>query len=246
MKIVKGISSEDVLTIDIETVRYKQKFSELSEAWKSAWSYKNKHEGETLSEEELSVKWEKTASLYAEFSKVCAISLVYLKDGILKCKSYSGTDEKKILIDFAKDLKAFYSTNKSYRILGHAVKYFDIPFLCKRYVAQRMDIPVELDESSAKPWEMRNIDTNEMWKSFGTGAGSSLQALCTLLGVPISKVDLVGDEVGKAYFNSELDRISKYCALDSIATFNVFRRFKSESIFAFDDVIYVSEAQTVA
>lgn len=241
MKIVKPILSEDVLTIDIETVRYKEKFSELSENWKSAWSYKNKQDGETLSDEELSSKWEKTASLYAEFSKVCAISLVYLKDGVLKCKTYSGTDEKKILTDFAKDLKAFYASNKNYRILGHAAKYFDIPFLCKRYMAQRMDIPSELDESIAKPWEMKNIDTNEMWKSFGTGPGSSLQALCTLLGVPISKVDLVGDEVGKAYFNNEFDRISKYCSLDAIATFNVFRRFKGEVIFSFDDVKYINE-----
>jgi hypothetical protein len=43
---------------------------------------------------------------------------------------------------------------------------------------------------------MKNMDTNELWKSFGTGPGSSLQALCNVLGIPVSKVDLVGDEVG--------------------------------------------------
>lgn len=239
MKIVKNINSEDVLTIDIETVRYKKDFSELSEAWKSAWSYKNKQDGEVVGDEILAEKWEKTSSLYAEFSKVCAISLVYLKDGVLKCKSYSGKDEKEILVSFAADIKKFYNSNKNYRMLGHAAKYFDIPFMCKRYVAHRLEIPVELDESSAKPWEMKNIDTNEMWKSFGTGPGSSLQSLCTLLGVPISKVDLVGDEVGAAYFNSEIDRISQYCSKDAVATFNVFRRFKGEEIFKFDDVKYV-------
>lgn len=246
MKVVKQINSEDVLTLDIETVRYKEKFSDLSEAWKSAWSYKNKQDGEVMSDEVLSEKWDKSASLYAEFSKVCAISLVYLKDGVLKCKAYSGTDEKKILTELANDLKLFYGFNRNYRILGHAAKYFDIPFLCKRYVAQRLEIPVELDESSAKPWEMRNIDTNEMWKSFGTGPGSSLQALCTLLGIPISKVDLVGDEVGQAYFRNEYDRISKYCSLDSIATFNVFRRFKNEPIFKFEDVVYVESKMMTA
>lgn len=38
----------------------------------------------------------------------------------------------------------------------------------------------------------------------GTGSGSSLQALCTVLGIPVSKVDLVGDEVGAVYFEGIL------------------------------------------
>ena len=83
------------------------------------------------------------------------------------------------------------------------------------------------------------MDTNDLWKSFGTGPGSSLQALCTVLNIPISKVDLVGDEVGAAYFKGELTRIADYCSLDTIATFNVFRFFKKESIFSFEEVVYV-------
>ena len=86
---------------------------------------------------------------------------------------------------------------------------------------------------------MKNLDTNELWKSFGTGPGSSLQAVCTVLNVPVSKVDLVGDEVGEAYFKGELERIAKYCSLDTIATFNVFRVFKKETIFPFEQVVYV-------
>jgi hypothetical protein len=240
MKIIRNIKSENILTIDIETVRYLEKFSDLSDEWKSAWSYKNKQEGIVPSDEELGLLWEKSASLYAEFSKVCAISMTYLaKDGVLKCKTYAGTSEEKILKNFESDLTKFYSFNSAYRILGHAAKYFDIPFLCKRYMALELDIPSALDESQAKPWEMVNLDTNELWRSFGTGAGSSLQALCALLQIPTSKADLVGDEVGKAYFKGDIERISKYCSLDTIATFNVFRKFKKESIFAFSDVVYV-------
>jgi hypothetical protein len=59
------------------------------------------------------------------------------------------------------------------------------------------------------------------------------------LNIPISKVDLVGDEVGEAYFRGELKRIADYCSLDTIATFNVFRFFKKESIFSFEEVVYV-------
>ena len=239
MKTIKNVKSENILTIDIETVRYKEKFSELSEEWQSAWSYKNKQEGKILPNEELSELWERSASLYAEFSKVCAISMTYLKDGVLKCKAYSGTKEAEVLKAFEQDLVKFYAFNKDYRLLGHAAKYFDIPFMCKRYIAQGLDVPTMLDESSAKPWEMVNLDTNELWRSFGTGPGSSLQALCTLLRVPTSKADMHGDEVGQAYFKGEIEKISNYCSLDTIATFNVFRRLKKEEIFTFDSVVFV-------
>lgn len=239
MKAISQINSADLLTIDIEVVRLSKDFSTLPENFRSAWSYKLKNEGEMPSEEELSDKWDKMASLYAEFAKVCAISLTYLKDGVLKCKSYYGADEKEILSNFAKDLNLFKKHNPNYRLLGHAAKYYDYPILCKRYIINGIDIPEILDESGAKPWEMKNMDTNDLWKSFGTGPGSSLQALCTVLNIPISKVDLVGDEVGEAYFRGELERISEYCSLDTIATFNVFRFFKKEPTFSFDEVIYV-------
>lgn len=243
MKIIKNVRSENILAIDIETVRYEKEFSKLSENWRSAWSYKNKQDGKVLEEEELSELWNRSSSLYAEFSKVCAISLSYLKDGVLKCKAYSSMDEVELLTVFAQDISKFQSVNKDYRLLGHAAKYFDYPFLCKRYVANGLEIPSILDESGSKPWEMQNLDTNDIWKSFGTGPGSSLQALCTLLDVPLSKVDLVGDEVGEAYFNGELKRISKYCSMDTIATFNVFRKFKGESIFQFKDVVVIKQEQ---
>ena len=239
MKSVLSINSADVLTLDIETVRIKKNFSELTEEFKSAWAYKMKQDGETLEEEELADKWTKMASLYAEFSKVCAISLTYLKDGVLKCKNYAGTDEKEILNSFASDIKAFFNINNKYRFLGHAARYFDYPFLCKRYIINGFEVPSCLDESASKPWEMKNLDTNELWRSFGTGPGSSLQALCTTLDIPISKVDLIGDEVGEAFYRGELDRIAQYCSLDTIATFNVFRFFKKEPIFQFSDVVYV-------
>ena len=240
MRAIAHINSADLLTIDIEVVRVGQSFHNLDEGFKSGWSHKLKHEGEMPSEEELSDKWDKMASLYAEFSKVCAISISYLKNGVLKCKSYYGDNESEILTNFANDLKLFQKSNSNYRLIGHAAKYYDYPVLCKRYIINGIEIPTILDESGAKPWEMRNMDTNELWKSFGTGPGSSLQALCYVLGIPVSKVDLVGDEVGEAYFRGELERIAKYCSLDTIATFNVFRRLKKEPIFSFDEVVYVN------
>ena len=244
MKVLKHISTEDVIAFDIETVRYTDNFSELSEDWQSAWEYKNKQDGEVPDSDELAVKWKNHTSLYPEFSKVCAVSLVLMSKGVPRCKNYVSTDERTLLRRLGADLNSF-SKNRKFRLCGHASQYFDVPFLCKRYIANGLEIPDILDSTDKKPWEEINIDTNVLWKSFGTSPGSSLQALCTLLNVPISKVDLVGDGVGKAYYNGELTRIADYCNLDAIATFNVLRRMKRESIFSFDEVVYVNQGEVI-
>ena len=243
MKLLKSIPSNLIVAIDIETVRYTENFGDLSERFQDAFGYKNKQDGEVPNYEDLSVLWEKTSSLYAEFSKVCAVSICYTNvDGNkLFCEEFYGEDEETILADLAEVLKKIRSKNINYRLVGHAAKFFDYPFLCKRYVINGIDIPDILDTAHLKPWEQSNLCTNEIWKMGGTGAGSSLQALCTVLDIPISKVDLVGDEVGKAYFNDELERISRYCSLDTIATFNVIRKLKKESIFQFEDVRYLNK-----
>jgi hypothetical protein len=246
MKLLRDIPTKHFVGIDIETVRIVEKYEDLSPEWQSAWEYKNKQAGEVPFFEELADSWEKMASLYAEFSKVCAVSLVFMiGDDKAKYKEFYGEDEAALLTDLRNFLQRMSdgADGKNYRLLGHAAKYFDYPFLCKRFVINGIQIPVLLDTAHQKPWESRNMCTNaDIWKMGGSGAGSSLQALCTALNIPISKVDLVGDEVGNAYYRGEVERIAKYCTLDTIATFNVVRRIKGERVFQFDEVTAVKES----
>ena len=239
MKVLSRIKSEHLVTIDIETVRLAEHFKDLDKGTQSAWEYKNKQDGKVPELKELAKLWEQTSSLYAEFSKICAVSLAYVHNGILYCKEFYGADEKEILENLALTLQNISNRGKEYRLAGHAAKYFDYPFLVKRFIINEMDIPMILDSTDAKPWEQMNLCTNELWKVGGTGPGSSLQALCNTLKIPTSKVDLVGDEVGKAYFAGEYERIGRYCSYDAIATFNILRTFKKESIYMFRDVIYI-------
>jgi hypothetical protein len=242
MKLLKTIPSNRVVAIDIETVRIEENFEELPDRYKSAWEYKNKQDGEIPDYSELEEFWEKRSSLYAEFSKVCAVSLAYLdvQDNLV-CKEFYGEDEKALLESLNIVLNNMQAYSPEYRLLAHAGKFFDYPFLCKRFLINEIDLPNVLDTSHLKPWEQLNMCSNELWRMGGTGAGSSLQALCTVLNIPVSKVDLVGDEVGKAYYDGELKRIGTYCSYDTIATFNVFRKLKKESIFEFDSVKYIEE-----
>ncbi len=242
MKLLKDIPTKNLISIDVETVRLVEKYADLPPDWQKGWEYKNKQAGEVPYFEELSDSWDKTASLYAEFSKVCAVSVTFLSKAgdKLMCKEFWGENETEILTKLADLLSQFTNSSKDFRLMGHAAKYFDYPFLCKRYMINGLDIPFMLDSSTLKPWENRNLCTNaDVWKCGGTGAGSSLQAMCLAMGVPVSKVDLVGDEVGAAYFRGEFERIGTYCSYDTIATFNVVRKIKREPIFSFEEVIYL-------
>lgn len=240
MKVLKTIKSELIVAIDIETVRIAENFEDLDMGFQSAWEYKNKQDGKIPAKVELADLWQRTSSLYAEFSKICAVSLAYLDPkGILVCKEFYGKNEKELLSSLSITLNNMQAHNPLYRLVGHASKFFDYPFTSKRYIINELDIPNCLDSTNLKPWEGMNLCTNDLWKCGGTGAGSSLQALCNVLQVPISKIDIVGDEVGTTYYRGELPRIGRYCSLDSIATFNVFRKFKKESIFQFDEVNYI-------
>ena len=247
MKLLNDIPSKYFVSVDIETVRIKEEFEDLSDDWQSAWEYKNKQDGEIPDNDELAEMWTKKAALYAEFSKVCAVSLTFLDttEDKLMCKEFYGKDENKLLEDLKVFLDRIAYKDKSYRLVGHAAKYFDYPYLCKRYVINGIDVPIILDTAHLKPWESKNLCTNaDVWKMGGTGSGSSLQALCTALNIPISKVDLVGDEVGSAYFRGEYQRIGRYCSLDTIATFNVIRKIKKEKVFSFEEVVYIEQETT--
>lgn len=243
MRVIKHIDTKYLVSIDIETVRLEKDFGELPELFQDAWTYKNKQAGEIPTIEELEDLWMRQGSLYAEFSKVCAVSMAFLDTSgeVLCCKGIAGKSEHKLLSDLALFLNRIAAGNVLYRLAGHASFYFDFPFLSKRYMINGLTIPKILDETDKKPWEKMNLDTNVLWKCGGTGPGSSLQALCVSLDVPISKVDMVGDEVGREYFNDNLAGIRDYCNKDAVATFNVVRRLKGESIFQYEDVVYLDD-----
>lgn len=240
MKLVKDIKTKYLIGIDIETVKIGE-YEYLSDEYKLAWGYKNKNEGVLRSEEELKEIWDDSASLYAEFSKVCAISLTYLNksgDG-LTCKEFYGDEELKILAEAGIMLNKIKKHDHNFRLIGHAAKYFDYPYLCKRYVINELNIPTILDTAHLKPWESTNLCTNmDIWKMGGTGPGSSLIALCTALKLPISKNLMTGDQVGNFYVDGKFEEIGRYCSKDAISVINIFRKIKKEKIFQFDEVKY--------
>jgi len=244
MRALDKIPSTKIVAIDIETVRITNTLGEAGEDVKTAFAYKNKNDGEYPDDFSLEQLWVKTASLYAEFSKVCSVSIVNLnKEGsVLFCRNFSSDNESLLLKEVSDLLIKMVKVDPLYRLIGHSSKMFDYPFLCKRMLINGVPIPPVLDHSGLKPWEVNNLDTNELWK-FGGLTGSSLVAMCVALGVPISKDEMAGEMVGEYFYDGKLDEIAKYCDKDTIATFNCLRRFKYEPIFRFEDVIYINDSK---
>lgn len=252
MKVLEDISSELVVALDIETARKYNHLDEAPQDMQDAWAYKYRNK-EDITRSELEDLWYEEASLEAEFSKVISVSIVFLFEGKLVCKNFSSTNEGDLLSALGETLDKMYRKNRKYRLLTHGGLQFDYPFLSKRYVVNSLEIPKALDSSGLKPWLISNLDTVELWKLGGVGKATSLVALCAALEVPTSKGDMTGAEVGDAYYRGELDAIGAYCDKDTVATFNVFRRFKRETIFQFDQVAYykantkpTTPSQTVA
>jgi 3'-5' exonuclease len=242
MNFLNKINSKYFLCIDIETVKLVKSYYDLSEDYKTAWKYKMKNEGVVPDEAVMAEKYNEKAAMYAEFAKVCAISISYLnKNGTkLNCKEFYGENELELLLDFATFTNKIKAHDSNYRLVAHAGKYFDYPFLCKRSIINGMRLPSILDDGHLKPWDRLNLCSNQdIWKMGGSGPGSSLIALCVALGLPISKDDLVGDEVGEAYFRGEFERIGRYCSQDAVAVFNILRKIKQEPIVQYNEVNYI-------
>lgn len=243
MKILRGLKPEHLVGIDIESVRVVDDYNDLPDDLRSAWVYKNKQNNVIPSHQELWNLWRDTASLYPEFSKVCSVSLTFLGVGRTKlfCRNFTHTDERALLIRLAGVLNSMYHKDRSYRLIGHAAKYFDYPFLAKRCIINGIPIPEIIDHTAKKPWDLTNLDTNELWKMGGTGPGSSLVAICAAMGIPISKCDMQGADVGEYFYQGNLDGIAKYCDQDTVAVLNIPFKLMGYPLWEFDQVTYIKE-----
>lgn len=234
---LQKINIEKVLFLDIETVPEVYKFSDLDSTTAGLYETKTKwlqKDGVTVED-----TYEK-AGVYAEFAKIICISCGIVADKPhgkeIRLKSFSGDDEKQVLLDFAKLLSQHY--NSPYHILcGHNAKEFDFPFIARRMLINGIDLPGALDIAGKKPWEIAHIDTMELWKFGDFKHYSSLSLLCHIFKIPTPKDDISGADVARVYYEeNDLKRITKYCEKDVIAVIQLFLRFRNEALVEADNI----------
>lgn len=225
---------KNTLFIDIETVSGSENFSSISDRMKDFWVKKAKNlaNSANISFEEM---YFERAALYAEFGKIIVVGMGFLfvnKQGelSLKVKTIANADEKELLVEFIDFINKTYKS-RELTLVAHNGKEFDFPYLCRRMLANRLEIPKSLQLQGKKPWEIIHQDTMEMWKFGDRRSYSSLELLAELMGIEGAKIDLSGDRVNYVFYKEkDLNRIAAYCGDDVIIVAQLYLRFHFLSI----------------
>jgi hypothetical protein len=101
--------------------------------------------------------------------------------------------------------------------------------LAKRMLIQNILPPSILPAFNTKPWEIRAIDTKEVWQFGAYTAIGSLDLLCACMDVPSPKEgEVVGSKVHDSYWNKGmLKEIAEYCERDVQVLVDVILKLKS-------------------
>jgi 3'-5' exonuclease len=232
-----SIRIEDVLFLDIETVPYVPSPGLLDPKMKVLWDKKSK---QFRSPEQSSDDVFERAGIYSEFGKIICISVGFIKEKdpyTLRLKSFFGDDEKVILSEFSQMLSKFSRSNKEALLCAHNGKEFDYPYIARRMIINGLIIPDLLDNAGKKPWEVKLLDTMDLWKFGDYKNYTSLDLLTSVLGIPTPKDDIDGSMVAGIYYEEkDIERIVRYCEKDVIAITQVLLRFMNKPLVSTDRI----------
>jgi 3'-5' exonuclease len=226
---LENIKIEDVMFLDIETVPESSSYEHLSPAFQNLWDKKSK---QFRTPDQTGGDVYERAGIYSEFGKIICISVGLIREKnpfSFRLKSFYGKDEKAILTEFSGMLLKFCRTNREAVLCGHNSKEFDFPYIARRMIINGLNIPEILDNAGKKPWEVKHLDTMDLWKFGDYKNYASLDLLTTILGIPTPKDDIDGSMVaGIFYKDDDLRRIVYYCEKDVLAVARVLLRFMNQ------------------
>lgn len=239
---------DKILFLDIETVPQTASLSEMTDELQHLWAEKFDAQKRRMPDRysddlDASEAFAKEAGIYAEFGRIVCISvgMVYAKNGEshFRLKSYSGEDEKVLLADFAALLNKTISPE--HNLCGHNIKEFDIPYIARRMLINGIALPDVLNIAGKKPWEVRFLDTLELWRFGDYKNYTSLKLLTAIFGIPTPKDDIDGSQVASVFYEeNNISRIATYCEKDVLATAQLFHRLCGLPLIAENNVEIVS------
>lgn len=236
---LKTLDLSQVIVLDIETVPQYQSYNDVPPNLQELWEIKTSHQRKPDQSME---EFYEHAGILAEFGKVICISLGIFsyqhKSYSLRLKSFAGDNEREILKQFSLLIE---KQSPSLKFCAHNGKEFDYPYICRRLLVNGLEIPVQLDISGKKPWEVNHLDTMEMWKFGDYKHYTSLNLLAAILNIPTPKDDIDGSQVRQVYYEEKnLDRIIAYCQKDVVTTAQVLLKFKGIDIIPDENITIVS------
>ena len=234
---LKNINIDNILFLDIETVPIEESYEDLDDRFKMLWDKKALR---LISNDiDTPESFYHRAGIYSEFGKIICISVAYFNNEKLRVKSYYGENEKELLLDF-KNLLDEYFSNDKYLLCGHNAKEFDFPYIARRMLVNRVNVPKILDIAGLKPWEVKHLDTMQLWKFGDYKHYTSLDLLTAIFEIPTPKDDISGADVWKVYWkDNDLERIKVYCEKDTITVVRLLQAFKGEEWVRDEEVIFL-------
>lgn len=220
-----------ILFFDIETVGITPNLDTLEKYYENHhrlflsyldWFRRKYPDTENMSDEEV---FESKSALIPEFGKIiCATFSFITPKGDVHTQTFNDEDEKELLLKIKNLLEKVYDLD--FYLCGHNIKIFDIPFLGKKFLSHGILPPKLLPSYNTKPWEIKAIDTKDLW-SFGSNFGlSSLDLMCVSMGLDSPKTgEVSGKSVHTSYWNEgKIDEITKYCEKDVESLLNIINK----------------------
>jgi hypothetical protein len=230
---------DKLLFFDIETVsQYKDLYDMPKDKLKMWESYydtfrKKVTDESTIDTEVMSKKdisrevYRQTAAFFPEFGKVACVSMAFVtKDGEVRFESFYGEDEIHILTEVRRVFDKIETLG--FELCGQSIKIFDIPFLGKRYFINGMKTPKLFPTHDSKPWDLRVVDTKEVWQFGNNWSLGSLDLICSVLDIDSPKNgDVKGDNVTTNYWDGNHDEIKEYCERDVKALVDIITKLNN-------------------
>ena len=167
-------------------------------------------------------------ALVPEFAKIVCISVAFVMDnGTIKKQTFSGDDEKVLLKESQSLLNRCGKLD--FYLCGHNLKNFDIPMTAKRMIINNLMPPSILPSYDTKPWEIKAIDTKEIWQYGAYTSIGSLDLMCSCLEIPTPKDgEVTGNKVHSAYWEEQkIKEIVEYCEKDVEVLIQAIMKLKS-------------------
>lgn len=239
------LSDYQLLYLDIETVGAYPSYFDMPERIRLLWDKK----AQTLNYkgDQKPMNLFSRAGIYAEFGKIVCISVGYVVKGSnkLRIKSFYGHHEQQLLREFAELLRSHFNSPK-HLMCAHNGKEFDFPYIARRMLIHGLELPALLDIAGKKPWEVRHIDTLELWKFGDYKHFTSLDLLTAIFDIPSPKQDIDGSQVNEVYWkHNGLERIAEYCQNDVLAVAQLFNRYRGQELFKEKNIEFVPLEEVV-
>ena len=191
------------------------------------WFLKRFPEDELVGEDIKNYVFTKRTALVPEFAKIVCVSFAFvLDDGSVRKQTFSDEDEFKLL----KNVQGLLNKvgKLDFWLCGHNLKNFDIPMLAKRMIVNGLMPSTMLPTYDTKPWDIKAIDTKEIWQYGAYTSIGSLDLLCSSLGIQTPKDgEVVGEKVHNEYWEKQnLKGISEYCEKDVNVLIEIIKKLK--------------------